>query len=269
MIAEPKKTYKAKSDSGSSMAMISTTKLQLVVESLKNQRHCMSTRENYYEIWKNFNQFFLKLDDKSTSWGKRLTLYIGYLIQNKWKSTTIKSYISAIKAILKDSGIKFNLDESLISALTQACRLRNDTFQTKFPIGRELLHLLLKAIHKVFKSPQPYLVTMYKALFVTAYYGLFRIGEISSSPHVIKAMDVHISLNKNKMMFILQTSKTHGLGNKPQIIKINGVAQDKLDKTAKVDNSANQHLLCPFKILQSYVAKQKKYITETEPVLCI
>ena len=63
---------------------------------------------------------------------------------------------------------------------------------------------------------------MYQALFTTMYFGLFRIGEVTHSPHVLKAMDVHCAVNKLKMKFILHSSKTHGKGDKPQIIKIVG-----------------------------------------------
>ena len=57
-------------------------------------------------------------------------------------------------------------------------------------------------------------------MLVTAYYRLFRIGEISQSEHVIKACDVHIGTNKKKLMFVVRSSKTHSLGDKPQIVKI-------------------------------------------------
>ena len=67
---------------------------------------------------------------------------------------------------------------------------------------------------------QPYLAHLYCALFSTAYYGLFHVGEITSGSHPVQVQNVHIGRNKNKVLFILLTSKTHGLYSKPQTIKI-------------------------------------------------
>ena len=43
---------------------------------------------------------------------------------------------------------------------------------------------------------QMYLKKLYMAIFAPAYYGLFCIGELTDSPHVVKTCDVHIALNK-------------------------------------------------------------------------
>ena len=44
--------------------------------------------------------FFVRLDSKPECWEDRLILYIGFLIEKNRRSSTIKSYISAIKAVL-------------------------------------------------------------------------------------------------------------------------------------------------------------------------
>ena len=194
--------------------------MEAVVQQMQCQRHWLSTRKNYQAIWGYFNQFFLHLDHKPTTWGQWLMLFVTYLIQSNRKSTMIKSYISAIKAVLRNGGINLRLDTALLGELTQACHLKSDTVHTKLPITFGVLHLLLNNMDKTFSSPQPYLSAFYKALYSTAYYGLFRVGELTQCPHVVKAKDVHVATNKLKMMFILHTSKTHNKGNKPQIIKI-------------------------------------------------
>ena len=76
--------------------------------------------------------------------------------------------------------------------------------------------MLVQNLYQLFPD-QPYLLMMYKAIFLMAYYSLFWIGEISFSNHVIKAKDVHIGHNKKKMMFILHSA--HSQNTKPQIVK--------------------------------------------------
>ena len=109
-----------------------------------------------------------------------------------------------------------------------------------------------------------YLTGLYKALLCTAYYGLFRIGELTQSLHVVKAADVHVGENKNKLMFILHMSKTHSKGDKLQIIKIN--SKSKVRNKAKIgcgrtektgENSSNA--ACPFTTLKNYLKLRKSY----------
>ena len=84
---------------------------------------------------------------------------MGYLIHQKRQSSTIKFYISAIKAVLQAQGIKLNQDQVLISALMRACKIQQDRISTKLPIRKSLMQLLIKALDKVF-SDQHYLCTM-------------------------------------------------------------------------------------------------------------
>ena len=72
---------------------------------------------------------------------------------------------------------------------------------------------------------------------------------------MVKAKDVHIGLNKKKLMFVLHSSKMHDEGNKPQVIKINAVGTIK---------DLNKSLACPFQLLQNYVTMRKPYQTEEE-----
>ena len=59
-------------------------------------------------------------------------------------------------------------------------------------------------------NPQPYLEIMYKALFCLTYYGMLRVGEVSLSTHTLKAANIHVGHNKDKLMVTMYTSKTHG-----------------------------------------------------------
>ena len=216
---------------------------------------------NYYGIWKSFSDFFLRLDDKPCTWDQHLTLFIGYLIDQHRKSTTIKRYISAIKSVLWDDGIEINDNQMLWTSLTRACRIHNDTIQTKFPIKRGLLNMLVTSLDKFYQlNQQPYLVHMYKVLLCMAYFGLFRIGELTSSEHIVKAKDVHIGLNKKKLLFVLHSSKMHDKGSKPQIIKIQAKTSkncqhSKLHKECYICVTADR--ICPFQSLQNYLAVRK------------
>ena len=89
----------------STASTISTTAIEGIIDLLKQNRVRNSTMTNYYVIWKHFNKFIVKLDRKLGTWEERLTLYTGFLINNGRKSSTIRSYISAIKTVLQINDI--------------------------------------------------------------------------------------------------------------------------------------------------------------------
>ena len=76
--------------------------------------------------------------------------------------------------------------------------------------------MLMDQLGNIFDK-QMYLLILYQAIFITLYFGLFRIGELTaaSGNHAVLAKDIHIGRNKNKLMFVLHTSKTHSCIWKP------------------------------------------------------
>ena len=97
---------------------------------------------------------------------------------NGLKSLTVRTYLSAIKAILQENNITFNQDQFALNALTRACKLKNDRFITRLPISKEVLRLMMEKIESNYSS-QPYIACLYRAMFSTAYYGLLRAGEVA------------------------------------------------------------------------------------------
>ena len=125
--------------------------------------------------------------------------------------------------------------------------------------GNQMNRASLNKMEQVIpESPMNYLLIMYRALLSTAYFGLFRVGELTLSDHVIKVQDVKIAQNKDKVMFRLRTSKTHWQDKAPQIVKI---SIDKCVKTIK--NTENNRMSaiktwCPFQLLRDYINIRKR-----------
>ena len=76
-----------------------------------------------------------------------------------------------------------------------------------------------------------------------------RIGELTESPHTLKACDIHTGDNKNKVMLVLYTSKTHGRNMQPQKIKI---TENPLYK-------GQQRRFCPFAAISHYLKLRGDY----------
>ena len=118
----------------------------------------------------------------------------------------------------------------------------------------------MKVREQFLNDGQEYLSTLYTALFTSLYYGMFRIGEVTFNQHVVKVNDVQVATNKNKMLFILRTSKTHGKGSKPQQIKI----KSELATEVKQSYQLGVHF-CPFDAVQHFIQIRPKYENKREP----
>ena len=143
------------SDNTSSTSTLSTVKFEYIIDKLRNEKHRSSTRKNYYTVWKLFNKFILCLDHHPRKWEDRLSLFVGYMVNNRNKSTTIHSYVSAIKSVLADVGVVIQEDRYLLSSLTKACRLINDNVHVRLPIGKDMLYVLLCNVKHMFQLPRP------------------------------------------------------------------------------------------------------------------
>ena len=152
-------------------------------------------------------------------WSKEQFLYCAYLVDTGLQSTTIRSYVSAIKSVLRDDDYEWEEGQVLITTLTHVCKVMNDRVFLHRLITLNLLEVILFEVERVLPG-QYFLVVLYRALFALAYNGLFRIGELSVGNHPVQAHDVFITTNKRKMLLTLRTSKTHGENSRPQKIKI-------------------------------------------------
>ena len=144
---------------------------------------------------------------------------MAHLINEGMQSSTVKSYISAIKHTLIDDEYPWDDNKVLLTSLTHACKLVNDKVRTRLPIQWGLLELILFEIQCKFMQydSQPYLCILYQAMFALGYYGLMRIGELTLSPHTVKAKNVHLAHNKDKLLIVLYSSKTHDSGSVPSL----------------------------------------------------
>ena len=125
-----------------------------------------------------------------------------------------------------------------------------------------MLSLSLREIEEKLSS-QLYLSALYRAMISTMYFGLFRVGEMALSPHQVLAKDVHIAKNKQKMLFVLRSSKTHDKHVDPQLIWIS--SSDVQTKGGR-NNQQNQSLLpCPYQLLHLYAQYRGSYVTDQDP----
>ena len=155
--------------------------------------------------------------------------------------------------MLRDDGYYLNVDQLLLNSLTRACQLIKDQVKTHLPIGIKLLELLLFELGRIYHD-QIYLLKLYRALFSLAYYGMFRVGELGQSEHSIKAADIHLGLNKHKILVVLHSSKTHGEESHPQKVKIT---------EAPGTHELSRHF-CPFTLVNQFMIMRGDFVDTNE-----
>ena len=245
----------SESSKSSQSSRISYEYVNNVLERLKNKQTRDSTANNYLSIWRHLNRFLISLDSRQNmSWEDRTALFGAYLVDGGVQSSTLKSDFSTIKHILRQDGYIWNDQKLLLSALVRSCRPENDCVKVRLPIQKRLLEMLLFELGRKFDT-QPYLEIMYKALFCLSYYGMLRVGEATLGDHTLKACNIHVGGNKDKLLMVLYTSKTHGKESGPQKIKI----------AASPTKRKDVRFFCPFKAVITFMGIRGTYQNDKEP----
>ena len=253
----PCRSFDGESSRSSQSSRISTDHIQHILERLQYRQTKDSTTKTYLSVWGQLNKFVISLDCRQhLSWEQKTALFGAYLVDSGVQSSTLKSYFSAIKFILKQDEYDWDDNSALLNSLVRGCKIENDKVKIRLPIQKGLLELLLFELERVYgnDNPQPYLECMYKAMFCLAYYGMFRVGELTLGPHTAKACNVHGG-NKNKILVVLYTSKTHGEETGPQKIKISALTNSSV---------RTKYFFCPFKAVIRYMNTRGNYTADDE-----
>lgn len=223
---------------------------------IKNFRLQKSTQKSYKKTWDRFNRFISRFDIIPPKWEDRIIVWATHLADNRKKSATIRSYISAVRYCLSLDGIVVPHSNCELAAIVQAARRENDTLYIRLPIQRQLMKLILNFIRQHYSKArgQRYQALWLMAAFSLAYHGMMRISELTDGPHNLKAMDVVYAKNKGKITLYLRSSKTHTCADLPQIINIQALP--------------NWNDNCPVKLINEYAdTRGRSSLNQWQPFL--
>ena len=135
----------------------------------------------YQCAWVVFHQFYAKFygcaDPPLPLPPTCIPLFISYLSFRKLAFSTIKSYLSAISYLHKLRRFQDPTKSFLIEKLSTALS-RQQPLDIRLPITRPILHELLRSLS--FANSSAFQRSLFSAMFLVAFYGLFRIGELAS-----------------------------------------------------------------------------------------
>ncbi|XP_052257114.1 integrase/recombinase xerD homolog isoform X1 [Dreissena polymorpha] len=182
-------------NSGSS----STAQLNLQIYNLLNSSLAPSTRASYQNALQHYNNFHSTHYPQQPLWPtttEQLAQFIAVCNARQLKASTITSYISAITYVHKLKGFSNPAESFVIKKLLHSIR-RHKNFDRRHPFTPDHLQLLLSNL-RVLVSDK-YTQVLMRTMFLFAFYGLFRLGELATSSmgfmNVIQRQNLSFTFN--------------------------------------------------------------------------
>lgn len=166
-----------------------------------------ATRRIYQRSWVIFAEFYQRYYDTvlvipvSSSC---LALFISYLCAKGMAPATINSYLSAIAYVHKLRGFSDPSKTFLIEKLRVAIGRRSKA-DVRLPISKPLLHQLVHAL--TYTASSAYQRSLYTSMFMIAFYGFFRLGELTCKQASLKDKVV----NYDNITFVKHNNLIHSV----------------------------------------------------------
>ena len=187
-----------------------------MVATLKELLHSSlstASRKSYQRSWTVFTEFYHRFHTTTISLPvppSCLALFISYLCAKGLAPATINSYMSAIAYIHKLKGMVDPTKSFLIEKLLVAVGRRGKS-DTRLPLSRPLIYELVEALKHTNQSA--YQRGLYKAMFLVAFYGFFRVGELahkqSKEAHRVLQFEQITFMRRDNEIYSLQIVITH------------------------------------------------------------
>jgi hypothetical protein len=202
-----------------------------------------------FEVGKrSFEQFreqMISQPTKGPASERKIIRFIASLSINKKAPATINSYVCAISNWHKTPGWEDPCASFLVKAALKGAGRDAGTPDTRLPITPPLLTKMIDALPHICSSP--YEIKLFKCVFLLAFFGLLRIGEMVCQNKYEKTSKVlqitDIAFKKNSMKVDIRFSKTDQKGKSSSLI-----FQGKLAEK-----------LCPVQGMRNYIAKRGQH----------
>ena len=136
-----------------------------------------------------------------------LFLFIVCMKKQQYAAVTTTSYVSAIGYVHKLAGTYDPASSLLVKKSLQAIRKMQPSCDTRLPITKDILHLLVStaghAIHSMYR------LKLMQAMFMLAYHAFLLVGEITESEHDLFLSYVTLTTTSIKLLFL---SSKHASG---------------------------------------------------------
>ena len=161
------------------------------------------SRRTYERAWKTYVEFSSEFCDSRRSLlpvsVNNLALFISYLSAKEFASSTISTYVSALSYVHKLGNFPDPTKNFLVQKLLTAHSKLHSSPDVRLPITRSVLQHLVLALNHTNSSDFQRL--LYQTMFLVAFYGFFRVGELTVKGANLKSLvhvqDLHFQFSNN------------------------------------------------------------------------
>lgn len=148
------------------------------------------SRKTYQRAWTTYVDFASEFCESHASllpvWVNNLALFISYLSARKFASSSISTYVSALSYVRKLAHFPDPTKHFLVQKILAAHSKLYSTPDVRLPITRGVLHRLVLALNHTNSSA--YQRLLFQTMFLVAFYGFFRVGELTAKGANLKPL---------------------------------------------------------------------------------
>lgn len=185
------------------------------------------SRKCYSRAWVVFSEFYKRYQGPNIRLPVStacIALFISFLCAKGMAPATVNSYLSAIAYVHKIQGLHDPTKSFLIEKILVALGRRSQA-DVRLPISRPLLYELVRALQHT--SPSHYNRSLFGAMFMIAFYGFFRVSELTCRSKKLVSSVVQF----DQVTFLKQATRIaaakivitkfkHNTNNRPFVIQI-------------------------------------------------
>lgn len=175
-----------------------------------------------------------------------VVLFISYCFEKGLAPKTISTYIAGINYYHRVHNWSGVTDVFVVKKMLEGCHRSRRTKDERAPITKVVLQAICCALPSV--CYDSFETTLFKALFVVAYFGLFRVSELVSPSNTMRGSpiqfsDVNLDTQGKSVNICLHTFKTNHRG---------------ATVTVKLPCETDDSNICPVGALQAFVTVRPK-----------
>ncbi|XP_013405095.2 uncharacterized protein LOC106169960 [Lingula anatina] len=168
-----------------------------------------STQRTYMKIEPLLDQFAAEIGQPAFPTSPSITALFAQSLAKKYKPSSIKTLMSALSYKYKIRGYDDPTSSFIVRQTLRGLSRLQPTMDDRRPLTLEQLrHLLQTASQQPFSQ---YHACLFRAMFTTAFFGLFRISEITGGSkdnnHTIRIQYVNLDLQKGTIIITLPSFK--------------------------------------------------------------
>lgn len=173
-----------------------------------------------------------------------LVNFVSYLSLQKFSANTIKTYVAGISYHCKLHGFPDRTQDFLLKKVLLGLSRSNPHHDTRKPITLQILTTIVQTLPSICHSY--YESTLFTTIFVTAFFGFFRMGELVQNTkqdvgHAIQVQNVSYSPLDNTIKIVLHHSKT-----------------DQAGRGAAIQLKSTHKIVCPVSCIRLYLQLRPK-----------